>query len=141
MQTFLPYRSYVRSARCLDRQRLGKQRVEAMQILNVLRGRSTGWRNHPAVLMWRGHEGSLAEYCVAMCDEWRRRGYTDNIGRRVGRWEFLVESYQRPRWITKEFIDSHRSNLLRKSPEYYGQNKWRVPHDLPYVWPSKEDAP
>lgn len=28
MQTFLPYQNFVASARVLDRQRLGKQRVE-----------------------------------------------------------------------------------------------------------------
>jgi hypothetical protein len=49
MQTFLPYESYARSAAVLDRQRLGKQRVEAMQILRVLAGETAGWGNHPAV--------------------------------------------------------------------------------------------
>ncbi len=33
MQTFLPYDSYADSAAVLDRARLGKQRVEAKQIL------------------------------------------------------------------------------------------------------------
>lgn len=139
MQTFLPYREYERSARCLDRQRLGKQRVEAMQILDTLRGRSRGWRNHPAVLMWRGHEGALAEYCLAMCEEWRRRGYVDNIGRKVGRWKFPPSSFQRPRWLTREFRDSHRSNLLRKNETHYRRFRWRVPHDLPYLWPVRRD--
>lgn len=36
MQTFLPYPSGVKSARVLDRQRLGKQRVECLQILAAL---------------------------------------------------------------------------------------------------------
>jgi hypothetical protein len=31
--------------------------------------------------------------------------------------------------------DSHRSNLLRKDPQWYGQFGWTVPDDLPYVWP------
>lgn len=30
---------------------------------------------------------------------------------------------------------SHRSNLLRKEPEYYTQFGWTEPPDLPYVWP------
>lgn len=56
MQTFLPYPDFELSARFLDRQRLGKQRVEAWQILNVLEelkipGRTPAWRNHPAVRM------------------------------------------------------------------------------------------
>ena len=36
MQTFLPYKSFKKSAETLDYQRLGKQRVEAMQIINVI---------------------------------------------------------------------------------------------------------
>ena len=31
MQTFLPYSNFKKSAKCLDRQRLGKQRVEALK--------------------------------------------------------------------------------------------------------------
>ena len=53
MQTFLPYPDFLDSAQCLDYRRLGKQRVEAMQIHNIVSGkRSTGgWINHPAVKM------------------------------------------------------------------------------------------
>ena len=36
MQTFLPFPDFVASARSLDRLRLGKQRVETLQILNAL---------------------------------------------------------------------------------------------------------
>ena len=53
MQTFLPFPDYIQSARALDYKRLGKQRVEALQILNTLTGRSEGWSQHPAVKMWR----------------------------------------------------------------------------------------
>lgn len=42
MQTFLPYKSFVKSAACLDMRRLGKQRVEAKQILMALTGESKG---------------------------------------------------------------------------------------------------
>ena len=50
MQTFLPYKSFKDSFKVLDYRRLGKQRVEAYQILNVLLGRTKtkGWSNHPA---------------------------------------------------------------------------------------------
>jgi hypothetical protein len=37
MQTFLPYKSFKDSARCLDNKRLGKQRVEALQLLKTLK--------------------------------------------------------------------------------------------------------
>jgi hypothetical protein len=38
MQTFLPYNDFVKSARVLDYKRLGKQRVEGMQIINAITG-------------------------------------------------------------------------------------------------------
>lgn len=38
MQTFLPYASYTKSAKALDNKRLGKQRVETLQVLQVLLG-------------------------------------------------------------------------------------------------------
>ena len=36
MQTFLPYKSFEESAKVLDWRRLGKQRVEGMQIINAI---------------------------------------------------------------------------------------------------------
>ena len=44
MQTFLPYSSFYQSARVLDRQRLGKQRVETLQILKSLSDPTYGWQ-------------------------------------------------------------------------------------------------
>ena len=38
VNTFLPYPDFVKSAKALDYKRLGKQRVEAWQILRALRG-------------------------------------------------------------------------------------------------------
>ena len=65
MQTFLPYTSFEDVARTLDRKRLGKQRVEGMQILNVLAkppNYTGAWVHHPAVKMWRGYEDALKQY-------------------------------------------------------------------------------
>ena len=39
MQTFLPYESFRESAKVLDWRRLGKQRVEGMQIINAIEGK------------------------------------------------------------------------------------------------------
>ena len=70
MQTFLPYADFKQSAQCLDMKRLGKQRVEALQIHNIVSGKRTsgGWMNHPAVAMWQGHAEALADYHNAMID-------------------------------------------------------------------------
>jgi len=77
MQTFLPFSSFWRSAKCLDNKRLGKQRVEAMQILTTLSGKNKAWKNHPAVKMWKGYENALAEYGIVICEEWRSHGFRD----------------------------------------------------------------
>ena len=77
MQTFVPEDTFAKSVRVLDRQRLGKQRVETLQIMKALAGLSKGWVNHPATRMWRGYEQALLDYQDATCNEWLRRGYKD----------------------------------------------------------------
>ena len=138
MQTFLPYEDFVKSANVLDYKRLGKQRVEAKQILNALDGLSKGWVNHPATKMWRGYEGYLALYGLTMCEAWKARGYNDSLT------DFFKErmlkgmkegTYKRPHWLGNEALHvSHQSNLLRKDPEFYGKVFDNVPDDFPYVW-------
>ena len=131
MQTFLPYDDLNRSLCCLDYRRLGKQRVEAKQILNALDPNFTsGWRNHPAVLMWSGFEECLKLYHNLSIDEWVRRGYRNNMV------QFEIGFVEYPGWFGDEhFHKSHQSNLLRKDPIWYGQYNWNVPNNLPYVWP------
>jgi hypothetical protein len=130
MQTFLPYADFQKSAECLDNKRLGKQRVEAMQILNVLHGKSKGWQHHPAVKMWQGYEDSLSYYLRCMIQEWLKRGYKNTIPipQRV---EVVLPAFVG----SIKFHRSHQSNLLRKDKAHYSQFKWKVPDDLPYVWP------
>ena len=77
MQTFVPENTLQNSVRVLDRQRLGKQRVETLQIMKALAGLSKGWTNHPATRMWRGHEYALLCYQHYTVEEWKRRGYKD----------------------------------------------------------------
>jgi hypothetical protein len=79
VQTFLPYPDFVRCARVLDGRRLGKQRVEALQICNALDRDHGGWIHHPATRMWRGYEPALVAYGVAITREWIRRGHRDTV--------------------------------------------------------------
>lgn len=135
MQTFLPFPDFAESARSLDRQRLGKQRVECWQILRALLGESKGWANHPAAKMWRGSERALCQYAVAVCDEWIARGYKDSMRPRfmalLDRLGGVV-----PTWLGDDaFHLAHRSNLIRKLPTHYAPLFPGVPADLPYVWP------
>ena len=140
MQTFLPYPEFDRSAAVLDMRRLGKQRVECSQILNALTGVSAGWKNHPATLMWRGHERALCLYSIDVCVAWRARGYKDSL---LSAFRYLLPTFKDtgvPKWLgNEEFHRSHQSNLIRKLPEHYGPLFPGVPADLPYVWP-KTDA-
>ena len=78
VQTFLPYSDFAASAGALDRRRLGKQRVEALQILRALTRERYGWKHHPAVRMWAGYEEALACYAMEICAEWVRRGHADS---------------------------------------------------------------
>ena len=149
MQTFLPYPSYIESARVLDRQRLGKQRVECKQLLNALGfyivdgalfrypediQRKIGWSNHPAAKMWRGYEEALAVYQSVIIQEWERRGYTNNLDSLSSD---DARIFKNPTWLGDEaFHASHRSNLLRKDPQWYGQFGWTESPDLSYVWPT-----
>jgi hypothetical protein len=131
LQTFLPYPDFLRTARVLDNRRLGRQRVEAYQILRTLAGMTRGWVNHPAVLMWRGYETALSVYMNVMIEEWERRGFVNNMYRIT-----VLEHYDLPPWFGNvDFHSSHRSNLLRKEPEYYRKFWPDEDSGLPYVWP------
>ncbi len=140
MQTFLPYKDPTRVAKCLDRQRLGKQRVEAAQIADAcLYG--SGWQNHPIVKMWKGYEPYLIKvYLRAMLKEWADRGYANTKClkhyKRLSN-AVLGLSVRCPKWFTRELIRSHRSNLLRKNKEYYSQYFKDIPSDIKYVWYNK----
>jgi hypothetical protein len=133
MQTFLPYRNFARSAACLDNRRLGKQRVEAMQILNILAGKTSAWKHHPAVLMWAGHEKALRQYLRTVILEWKRRGFRNGI--RIPAERRLLP-HEIPPWLgTRRFHFSHRSHLLRKDPQHYGKMGWKVDLSAPCYWP------
>lgn len=136
MQTFLPFADPVWSARVLDWKRLGKQRVEAYQILRALTGKtkSRGWQHHPAVIMWRGHEDALGIYMNAMIIEWQVRGYHNTM-------EFWSPGSLPIRWPgwwgATKFHASHRAALLRKDPRWYSANLalgWDQ-EPAEYCWP------
>ena len=134
MQTFLPYATFEDVATILDYRRLGKQRVEGVQILNILstpdyRG---AWAHHPAIKMWRGYEQALRWYVNVMIEEWKRRGYRNTLPL----YEIQRDDMRLPWWLGDPRLhDSHKSNLLRKHPAYYRQFHWDVGDDLPYFWP------
>ncbi len=144
MQTFLPYPSFERTAQVLDPRRLGKQRVEALQVLRAQHVPNYGWRHHPVVKMWRGHEDALIAYGVAICRAWIAAGRADTVLEQLEAYrpegvaseDELERLELLPPWLGNEaFHRSHRSALVRKDPDWYRGFFPDVPDDLPYVWP------
>ncbi|GAA1615064.1 MSMEG_6728 family protein [Nonomuraea maheshkhaliensis] len=156
MQTFLPFPDFAASAAVLDPLRLGKQRVETLQILRALTVPGYGWRHHPVVKMWAGYEEALVRYGLEMCRHWCSLGRADTCantmttelallrGTPVVRAQAeLAAAGELPPWLGDEKLHlSHRSALLRKDPGFYrpvfGDDD---PDDLDYVWPRSDRLP
>lgn len=141
MQTFLLNRDVAISASLLDKRRLCKQRVEAIQIAQILLGLKpeSRWRHHPAVRMWKGYEWFLVwEYITAHMVEFSRRG-----GKNIKTVQQLIDlalitlRYPKhyPEWINDDFIEAHRSNLIRKDETFYAPLFPFTIRNLQYVWP------
>lgn len=150
MMTFRPYANHSKSAKVLDYRRLGKQRVEAYQIMSAMMagitGEQGGWTNHPIVNMWAGkecpyidhacgqmHLDDLIKYYYAMSLEWERRGYNHNMNYKVLPFQLMVNRFpgklqylaDHPLpWSPQDEL-RHKHILLRKDPEWYGRF-WRV---------------
>jgi len=152
MQTFLPFADFEMSARSLDTKRLGKQRVECIQVVRGLVRPGFGWRHHPAVKMWRGHEEALGRYGLTCCDVWLERGFVDTCAATIAAdlaaagvtklrsQADLAAAGALPPWLGDEdFHRSHRSLLLRKDLDGYRDRFPDVPDDLDYVWPGVDD--
>ena len=154
MQTFLPYADFAASAHVLDDRRLGKQRVEALQVLRALTRETYGWKHHPAVLMWVGHESALAAYGVAVCEAWVARGHADTCAATMaadlgaaglpppGHQADVAAAGMLPPWLGDERVHrSHQAALVRKDPSHYGPLFPGVNPDLPYYWPVRRSGP
>jgi hypothetical protein len=134
VNTFMPYEDFEQVAKVLDVKRLGKQRVEAMQIINIItdKTKTKGWRSHPVVKMWQDYPDALKLYYNTIVKEWIARSYTNNM-----------KLYKIPNkvvmpWFVKckTLHLSHQASLIRKEPEYYA-DKFKVPPKYmlySYVW-------
>ncbi|WEV24051.1 MSMEG_6728 family protein [Streptomyces sp. 71268] len=154
MQTFLPYANFSDSAAVLDPRRLGKQRVEALQVFRGLTVPTYGWRRHPAVRMWAGYEEALVRYGLDVCATWTAEGRADTCSltlitdyrawspsAEVREQAGLATAGELPPWLgDPAFHRSHQSALVRKDPTYYRPHFPGVPDDLPYLWPASDRA-
>jgi pyrimidine dimer DNA glycosylase len=148
VQTFLPYPDFAASAAALDDRRLGKQRVEALQILRALTWTTYGWKRHPAVRMWAGYPDGVAAYGIAVCAEWTSRGRPDTCAATIGTdlaaagrpaprtQAELARRGELPEWLGDERVHrSHRAALVRKDPAYYGSLFPDADPEEGYFWP------
>ena len=145
MNTFLPFSDFERSARCLDKRRCFKQVVECYQLLNILDGKSMGWRHHPALKMWVGYRDCLQHYYNIFYDYC----LINHKIKFVKLPKPVIVSYKLPLWMGYEPLHiAYRANLLRKGLEdiLKGRNElmnnlnkcniWLEDYDImtPYVW-------
>lgn len=146
MQTFLPYKNFRKCAEVLDNRRLNKQIVECQQILSCITGiypystpENRGWINHPAVGMWRCFPYQLYRYMKFCHKEWIKRGNKRHKSYQYVKENIapVLEKCEKPPFLDDEdFLESHRSNLLRKNPEHY-EKFFEGRKDLPLIWPTK----
>lgn len=135
MQTFLPYKSFHKTASCLDYKRLGCQRKEAKQMIDIITSAKTyktKWiENHPCTQMWKKHIHALKYYFNVISEEWVSRGYQHNLG-----FYELPDQFDLPRFLGNEdFHSRHRAALLDKNFEYYKYFEWSEEPKQDYIWP------
>lgn len=141
MQVFLPYKDPAKTAQCLDNKRLGKQRLECLQILFVGYNIMGYWEipnyifSHPTYELWKTNlDWLLTFYLSAIMREWQIiRGFNNEkcwraymyINEKINwsykiPWEYPIEWHKYlPPFIKMDFCKKHQQLLLKKDYEYY----------------------
>lgn len=146
VNTFVTSNSVSECASNLDNKRLGKQRVEAKQIIDCIESKLTkGFGNHPATLMWKDHIIGLKYYCNAMIKEWKSRknskGEPFKNTMEIYELDIKDEKEIMPWWFyCKQLQLTHKCSLLRKNPVYYKFELTEKEQEFMYtgyMWPHK----
>lgn len=140
MQTFLPHSLFTMCAYFLDNKRLNKQILECDTLIDLHEGRKDNqWKNHPAFKMWVGYVDALKSYRDYMLSQWLQRGkksvrqfYGINDSKFIDIPGFVYDD---------RVLLSHRSNLMRKFPEWYSQFGWVDYGISGYYWPCDVKTP
>lgn len=121
--------------------------------------KTSSWRNHPAVGLWRGFSNALIFYYNTSLDVFTARGYTnmllkpiiiegdivmppwfgDNYFHRTHRSQLLYKGYERFSAFEGAFIKGNytKDRSPHKTIDWYRQFKWKErPGEFPYVWPN-----
>ena len=122
MQVFVPVPDVAESLRILDKSRLAKQRVEAKQLIDTILDRPTasgkprtGWRNHPAAVMFRQYLPCLIYYYnMSLVVHEDRGGKNEKLQPELLEVDSLDDIVY-PHWWGDETVHrTHRSRLLLK---------------------------
>jgi len=96
----------------------------------------------PEFRMWEYHETALAAYLVALEASLSTRGVFSFHHHRVRSTLFDFQrvnpevQFESPSWWEDvDVLRSHRSNLIRRWPDQYGETWRRTPKNMPYLWP------
>lgn len=156
MITFITHFPFSETAKRLDYRRLGKQRLEAKQIINLLwevkytqknyhdlaRIKSLHYLNHPSVKMWYHYELALIEYYNCIVKEWIARGYKNTMPI----YDLTGYEIEYPKWLFETQLQiSHRQMLLykeltRAEKPWYSYQIDFIAYYTPnpsYIWPVK----
>ncbi|CAK7994739.1 Hypothetical protein POVR1_LOCUS263 [uncultured virus] len=137
--TFITSSSLVNCAKVLDQKRLGSQKREAAQIVNIIERGMNGYKNHPIVKMWTPYVEALKVYFNHILQEWLDRGYKSEMSF----YDLDEDAAVFPWWFTwKPLQLSHRASLLRKKPEHYEKlfpmtDELKSYMNYGYIWTNK----
>ena len=112
MQIFLPFKDVYKTAICLDPRRLNKQIIECKQILNVYRGISKAWMNHPITKMYKNYSAFIEIYMHCLIAV--KNGHHIDAQKIAMTSHILIPSF-----ITDEYCDNMKRRLYTKDPIFY----------------------
>lgn len=126
MQVFvLDHKDISKTFDILDIRRLCKQRCEGWQVFCAALGISNKrWQNHPCTKLWKDYLPYLVFVYLRLCmKKWKLLG-CDNTKSNVNFWKMVFHLIirfkwipRKPKFIDKDFVLRHRSNLIRKEIE------------------------
>jgi hypothetical protein len=123
MQTWILFKGrggIKKTARRLDKKRLGAQKNEANLLIKLIEQLTkrknhgyVGYLSHPATKQWLNHYEGLKYYFNCMLEEWKRRGCNTELEKLP-----VEEQFELPPFVENEkFITWHRQNLVEKDKE------------------------
>jgi len=144
------------TAKALDNKRLMTQIFEGIQICASLIHKEKELVNPKSstlkqltTQLWRTYEYELLYlYLKPFCLEWQKRGFkwkgTIN-GRNIARLNKWMKSsthrdvLKLPPWVTERVVESHRAEIIRRSPDEYAEKWLGTNVSIPFFYIEPED--